>query len=208
MQCKLNLTYDGMVRIGSSVAKVEQYAQTFKAEVASIGVMKMQMKEVSDETTQQRSLCTMVENKLSDCQLKIANHQLTFSKRFDDIIFKIRKIDEFVHQPNDFNKKLETAVAKVNARLTNKINELTQLYYEGLYTKDQEIKSLNETTDELAARIERCKDEMTTLKGTQGTLDSKFGIYEKVLVEFNTNIDELKTHCLTTDLHLESSLPL
>jgi hypothetical protein len=39
-------------------------------------------------------------------------------------------------------------------------------------------------------------------------LDRKFGVFEAVLSEFNINIEALKTHCLATDLHLESSLPL
>ena len=32
--------------------------------------------------------------------------------------------------------------------------------------------------------------------------------YEHVLREFHTNIEQLKLHSLSTDLHLETSLPL
>ena len=37
---------------------------------------------------------------------------------------------------------------------------------------------------------------------------NKFEVFERVVSEFNINIEALKTHALSTDLHLESSLPL
>ena len=36
----------------------------------------------------------------------------------------------------------------------------------------------------------------------------KIEIFERVMCEFNINIEALKTHALTTDLHFESTLPL
>ena len=33
-------------------------------------------------------------------------------------------------------------------------------------------------------------------------------IYERIMSEFHLNIEAIKTHCLSTDLHLESTLPL
>ena len=41
-----------------------------------------------------------------------------------------------------------------------------------------------------------------------GLVEEKFSKYEKIANEFNRHIEALKTHCLTTDLHLESTLPL
>ena len=46
-------------------------------------------------------------------------------------------------------------------------------------------------------------------QGTRlGLVEDKFKSYEKIANEFNKHIEALKTHCLTTDLHLESALPL
>ena len=39
-------------------------------------------------------------------------------------------------------------------------------------------------------------------------MDKKFELFERVMCEFNLNIEALKTHALSTDLHLESTLPL
>ena len=36
----------------------------------------------------------------------------------------------------------------------------------------------------------------------------KFEIFERISSEFQINIEALKTHALSTDLHLESSLPI
>ena len=46
------------------------------------------------------------------------------------------------------------------------------------------------------------------LRKEHTTLDSKFALLERVTSEFSINIEALKTHALTTDLHLESTLPL
>ena len=51
-------------------------------------------------------------------------------------------------------------------------------------------------------------DDMNRHGTRLGLVEEKFGHYEKIANEFNKHIEALKTHCLTTDLHLESTLPL
>lgn len=38
--------------------------------------------------------------------------------------------------------------------------------------------------------------------------ERKFTVFEAVTSEFNVNIEALKTHALSTDMHLESTLPI
>lgn len=51
-------------------------------------------------------------------------------------------------------------------------------------------------------------DKIKDLRMDHTALDKKFGLFERVSSEFSINIEALKTHALTTDLHLESTLPL
>ena len=51
-------------------------------------------------------------------------------------------------------------------------------------------------------------DEIEAIKANHDNLVNKFGFFERVAAEFHLNIEALKTHALTTDLHLESSLPI
>ena len=49
---------------------------------------------------------------------------------------------------------------------------------------------------------------MEKVASEQVVQKDKFVKYEYVLREFHNNIEQLKLHSLSTDLHLESSLPL
>ena len=52
------------------------------------------------------------------------------------------------------------------------------------------------------------KEEIKTIRANADILKNKFDFFERVSTEFHLNIEALKTHALTTDLHLESALPI
>ena len=51
-------------------------------------------------------------------------------------------------------------------------------------------------------------EEIKIIKVKAENMKNKFDFFERVSAEFHLNIEALKTHALTTDLHLESALPI
>lgn len=97
---------------------------------------------------------------------------------------------------------------KIDVRLSEKTMEL-QTRLENFETEHERLKLKLETWQSHAETIADLNSEhFKTMNKNYIIMDKKFELFERVMSEFNLNIEALKTHALSTDLHLESTLPL
>ena len=104
----------------------EERSHTFKIEIQSMHAVRAQMKEVLDQTHKAQSLTNQLEKKVDDCQLKISMMQRDTEKKIIEVKKKIVRMDEIIHQPNDFKACLDTAINKVNGRFAREIEKMQQ----------------------------------------------------------------------------------
>ena len=74
--------------------------------------------------------------------------------------------------------------------------------------RKEDIQSFKEWISKSEEFYKLNSNDIRDLKACDEHIAKKFDIFERIMVEFNLNIEALKTHALSTDLHLESSLPI
>ena len=103
---------------------------------------------------------------------------------------------------------MKKEIEKLDIRLTEKTRQVMKDMSKETMNR---LESHKEVEDWMSQQEELYKINMEAVKLQKLSMDKnnrKMFIFESVLSEFNIHIEALKTHCLATDLHLESTLPL
>lgn len=145
---------------------------------------------------------------VQDLKDKVGNQALSNARRIGEQESRLTKLDEFVHKPTNTLEIIKKETDRIDARLTKKIKEVIEdidkekndrladmRQYEEWIAQHEKYYNLN---------VEAIQNITTTHVNSQKRLE----IYERIMSEFHLNIEALKTHSLSTDLHLESTLPL
>ena len=105
-------------------------------------------------------------------------------------------------------ERLVEETEKLDKRFKTKMTIIEDKLDQELHRKRQETSQIKEWINKHEVLYANSFDDLNRQGKRLGLVEGKFIHYEKIANEFNKHIEALKTHCLTTDLHLESTLPL
>ena len=166
------------------------------------------MHTVIDENVELSANLRHMDTKVQQMSDKIGNMTLSYGRRIGDQDKKLDRLDALVHKPNNFLQLMKNETEKIDRRLTKKIQEVEKDVCEKHLIRVQETKTFEEQQAKQEEFYKLSFDGLKDLRLDFVKQNKKFEIFERVASEFQINIEALKTHALSTDLHLESALPL
>lgn len=180
----------------------------FRNEVANIVKLREQMYDSVHQNEELKSEVYKHDKMIQEMNGKLNNTTLSLKRSVGDLEKKVQNLDTFVHKPSKVEEKIQTANEKVESRLSNRIDELLQQMHDLNNERISDKKLFEEWQSQQNEFYKLNFDSVKELRLTSDLQSRKFEVFERVMSEFQINIEALKTHALSTDLHFESSLPL